>query len=423
VLTSFSRYRGQLSFVLFVILIGASFFWVNNLKQESRITWLNRVGARPMAYRYSDFRIVLAGVEYSRTGTDVWTSCPPCGAAAGFTYDLPFNYPRSILWLGRLTPKHWTPDDAEWIGPLIDASFLLTAAAVLLSPNFWQIVCSLILLISPPVLEGLERGNYDLVIFCLVALNLRFINRWSNGGGYVMAYLSGLLKIYPIVTVIGLIQRTKLSLLWFWATVAAEIAFIFLSLRELRAIARNTPQTAYGSYGYPTAFLFIRYHFNHSVLAQNAPNAAFPFLCLFCVLLIFFSWRYREQLFALLFTGRSIERSFFFAGAAVYSASFIMGANFNYRLIFLLFTLPHLFAMLREGDAGQKWMVRLILSMMLAAFWLPWWYANPLTVALDSGLTWMLFSFFAASCLAALYSLFGKGAGWREAAPMFGSLG
>jgi len=39
-----------------------------------------------------------------------------------------------------------------------------------------------------------------------------------------------------------------------------------------------------------------------------------------------------------------------------------------------------------------------------------------LTVALDSGLTWLLFSFFAASCLAALYSLFGKGAGWREAA-------
>jgi hypothetical protein len=139
--------------------------------------------------------------------------------------------------------------------------------------------------------------------------------------------------------------------------------------------------------------------------------------------LIFFSWRYREQLFALLFTGTSIERSFFLSGAAVYSASFIIGANFNYRLIFLLFTLPHLFAMLREGDAGQRRMVRLILSMMLAAFWLPWWYANPLTVALDSGLTWLLFSFFVASCLAALYSLFGKGAAWRESAPMFDSLG
>jgi hypothetical protein len=369
-----------------------------------------------MSYRYSDFRIVLAGVEYSRTGADVWTSCPPCGAAAGFTYDLPFNYPRSVVLLGRLTPKHWTTDDAEWMGPLIDVAFLLTAAALLLSPNFWQIVCSLIILVSPPILEGLERGNYDLVIFCLVSLNLRFINTWSNGSGYVMAYVFGLLKIYPIVTVIGLIQRTKASLLWFWATVAAEIAFIGLSLTELRVIARNTPQTAYGSYGYPTAFLFLRYHFNHSVLALRAPSAGFPFLCLFCVVLIFFSWRSREQLFALLFTGRSIERSFFLAGAAVYSASFVMGANFNYRLIFLLFTLPHLFAMLREGNAGQRRMVRLILWMMLAAFWLPWWYANPLTVALDSGLTWLLFSFFAASCLAALYSLFGTGVGWGEAA-------
>jgi len=130
-----------------------------------------------MSYRYSDLRFVLAGVEYSRTGADVWTSCPPCGPAAGFNHDLPFNYPRSIVWLGHLTPKHWTTDDAEWIGPLIDAAFLLTAAAVLLSPNFWQIVCALIILISPPVLEGLERGNYDLVIFCLVALNLRFIKK------------------------------------------------------------------------------------------------------------------------------------------------------------------------------------------------------------------------------------------------------
>ncbi len=79
--------------------------------------------------------------------------------------------------------------------------------------------------------------------------------------------------------------------------------------------------------------------------------------------------------------------------------------------------------MLRGGDVGRRRMVCLILSMMLAAFWLPWWYANPLTVALDSGLTWLLFSFFAASCLAALYSLFGKGTGWREATPMFDSLG
>jgi hypothetical protein len=120
---------------------------------------------------------------------------------------------------------------------------------------------------------------------------------------------------------------------------------------------------------------------------------------------VYFAWKYRELLLTLLFSTGPMERSAFLTGAAVYSISFILGTNFNYRLIFLLFTVPHFFAMLRLGDSVPHRWARFLLLVLFCVFWLPWWHANPLTVPLESGLTWVLFAFFGSSCLAALYSV------------------
>ncbi len=403
--------RVQLLFFLLVAGIGACFLRVENLPQEQRMVWLTLLGVQPMPVRYADFRIVIAGIDVSRTGANVWDSCRPCAAAAGVPGDLPFNYPRSVVWLGRLMPKHWTPNDAEWIGPLIDVTFLLAAATLLYSSRLGQNVFSAAILVSPPVLLGLERANYDLIIFSLVLLNLRIINKWSNGGAYVAAFALGLLKIYPVVTVLGLIRRTKASLLWFLGIVAGEIAFIFLALGQIRDIVRNTLQFAYPSYGYPIAFLFLQARAHSGNIPASLPAVsgfAFPFLICFCVVVLLLAWRYREHLAALLSNSRPAERSAFLAGAAVFSLSFASGLNFNYRLIFLLLTVPHLFATRRKGEAGSARVARVILVILFAVLWLPLGYDRPagFLFLLEAVLTWVLFGFLAACCLAALYFLF-----------------
>ena len=91
-----------------------------------------------------------------------------------------------------------------------------------------------------------------------------------------------------------------------------------------------------------------------------------------------------------------------------------MGANFNYRLIFLLFTVPGLFALSWRSERGYARAGRVVLLTLLA-FWLPW-SANPLNVAVESVLSWLLFALFASVCLATLYSLFPARIAYREAA-------
>jgi len=410
---SASLWRQRVQIVFFLLLIGIEtwFLRVENLPQHQRMVRLYWLGVLPMPVRYADFRIVLAGIEGSRAGADVWDSCRPCAAAGGLPGDLPFNYPKTNVWLGRLMPEGWTPNDAEWIGPLIDVTFLLAAATLLCSSHLGQVAFSAAILVSPPVLLGLDRANYDLIIFSLVLLNLRVINKWSNGGAYVTAFALGLLKIYPVVMILGLIKKTKASLLWFLATVAAEIAFIFLALGQIRNVARNSPQTVYPSYGFPLAFRFLQSYLQSKKVPTAlvaASGSAFLFLTCFCVVVMFLTWRNRERLIALFFSIRPAERSAFFTGAAVFSLSFAAGLNFNYRLIFLLFTVPHLFAILRDGEAAAARVGRVILVILFAVLWLPLFYRGPQGVFYLSEivLTWVLFGFFTSGCLAALYPLF-----------------
>ncbi len=375
------------------------------------MVWLDRLGVQPIPVRYGDFRYVLAGVEASRTGANVWDSCKPCAAATGASGDLRFNYPRAVVWLGHLMPERWTPNDAEWLGPLIDVAFLLAAATLLCSSHFGQVAFSAAILASPPILLGLERANYDLIIFSLVLLNMWLINKWSNGGAYITAFALGLLKIYPVVIILGLVQKTKASLLWFLATVSGEIVFISLTLGQIRDVSRNTQQLPYPSYGYPVAFLFLQSHLHSKKIPPallTVSGFAFPFLICFCVVVIFFTWRYREHLVAFLSNNRPAERSTFLAGAAVFSMSFAAGLNFNYRLIFLLFTVPHLFAIARKGEAASTRVARRILEILFVVLWLPLCYAKPAGVLywLESMLTWVLFGFFTSCCLAALYCAF-----------------
>ena len=402
-----SRNRVQFLFLLLVIAIGAGFFGVNDQPTAIRVAVLSRLGAQPLINRYSDFRFLLAGIETSRTGVDIWTTCVPCGTAVGIPpSDRPFNYPPTVIWLGRIFSANATPNDANWMGPLIDSVFLLCAALLLLSPHPLQAFYSLALLVSPPVLLGLERGNYDLIIFCLVFINLSLIDRWSNGCAYATAFGLGVLKIYPVVTVLGLLRKTKESLRWFAAIVAAELVFVALSLRNIHALARNSAKGWRSEYGYRVEFLAVgaagaRFR---RFPAQIISDLALPFLFLFCVVTIVIAWRNREFLLSFLLKSGHKERAAFLAGAATYSASFALGSNYNYRLIFLLFTVPHLFTMLRNSRDQRQRVSRYLLGVIVAVFWLTWFGGNPLMVTLESGLTWLLFGFLSATSMVALYS-------------------
>jgi hypothetical protein len=408
--------RPRMSVALFALALGAGFFWINHLPQPSRIIWLQRIHAHPLyahPVRYLDLKILLAGIECDRAGMNVWVTCP-CGAESlGFT-NVPFNYPAAVLWLGRLAPIHLSVTDGDWLGPMLIVAFLLTASFLFHGTAFWHSVYFCALIASPPVLLGIERANYDLAMFCLIFLNISFLDRLSNTASYAAALGLGMLKIFPIATVLALIKETKTSRIAFWLALTAEATFIFLSFNNLRLVASLTPQKWWQSFGYPVAGLLTQQALNNTPWSPGdnintlarATNIGLLTLAVALVILAYFPRRARQYWLHILSSGDMSYRPLFIAGAAIYSFCFVIGTNFNYRLIFLLFTIPYLFSIQRV-DGPQRRAAYLILAMLLCVFWLSVFDWRISINLLRAGITWLLFIVFASVCLrASVDSLF-----------------
>jgi hypothetical protein len=409
--------RLRISVALFALALGAGFFWINYLPQPSRIIWLQRIHAHPIysaqPIRYLDLKILLSGIECDRAGMNVWVTCP-CGAESlGFT-NVPFNYPEAALWLGRLAPVPLTVTDGDWLGPLLIVAFLLTVSFLFHGTAFWHAVYFCALIASPPVLLGIERANYDLAMFCLIFLNISLLDRLSNTAGYAAAFGLGMLKIFPIATVVALIKETKTSRITFWLTLAAEATFIFLSFNNLRLVASVTPQKWWQSFGYPMVGLLTQQALSNTPWSANSnintlawtTNIGLLTLAVAVVILAYFTPRARQYWLGILSGGDMRYRPLFIAGAAIYSFCFIIGTNFNYRLIFLLFTIPYLFSIQRV-DGLQRRAAYLILAMLFCVFWLSVFDWRISINLLRAGITWLLFIVFASVCLrASVDSLF-----------------
>jgi hypothetical protein len=65
----------------------------------------------------------------------------------------------------------------------------------------------------------------------------------------------------------------------------------------------------------------------------------------------------------------SYDSYLFRAAAVIYIAVYLMGSNFDYRLIFLIPTLPFVFRMLRE-DPNGRWIHTLYLGCMFIGMWM-----------------------------------------------------
>jgi hypothetical protein len=369
--------------------------------------WLERIHAHPIIsadpVRYRDLKTVLAGIECDRAGMNAYVTCP-CGAKSLGFKDVPFNYPAATLWLGRLAPVRLSVADGDWLGPVVGIAFLLALSFVFQGTALWEAAYFCALIISPPVLLGIERANLDLVLFCLLFLSIGFLDRLSNAASYAVTFGLGMLKLYPIGAVIGLIKKTKTSQLLFWLMVATEVTFVILTFNNLRVVARTTPQTWWQSFGYSVVFIGSA-HFKAFAWAKKM---MLPALAAALAALAYFASRTRQYWLCILNGGDMAYRPLFIAGAALYSLCFAAGTSFNYRLIFLLFTVPYLFSM-QSADRAQRRAAGLILVTLLCVFWLS--DIDLLVILLRAAMTWLLFIFYASVSLTALVDSLSP-AGW-----------
>ena len=247
-----------------------------------------------------------------------------------------------------------------------------------------------LILFSPASMLALERGNVDLFIFILCALALLTLeNRvWLSAGFFMLATL---LKLFPIFAFVAFLQRGKKH--FFIISIAASAILLIYAALTYSNIVASYAFTEKGgdlSYGVTVLPLYL-----HPFLA--APNIYGIFILgsYFAAFGLFGSAVFYGIRSKLLPVADVHHLAAFRLGAAIYVGTFFLGNNWDYRLIFLLFTIPQLVSW---GAASRA--ARWILAMLILSCWylitlkifggLP--FGHELVYAVDQICKWGLFA-------------------------------
>jgi hypothetical protein len=252
-----------------------------------------------------------------------------------------YNYPS--LWARGFATLGITEESTETIGLFMIALFCMAVLAICalavagLDSNL-PLVPMAAAALSPPVLLVLERGNIDIIVFVLV---VAAVSASTMGRGCTAALLfamSTALKLFPLGGGLTLIKTHGL-----------RVAALFVGLSslglmaiapDLPLIARRTPQEEGASFGAPVIFLLV---IRKSGL--SAPDYAARILGVAAFILVFVALAALRRRLALaphmdsLVKAMATDRaatSAILSGFGCFLMAYLIGTNWDYRLIFLI---------------------------------------------------------------------------------------
>jgi hypothetical protein len=304
---------------------------------------------------YLDSYAVLAAVDAVRMGVDPHGPNP---------LD-PFlrNHKYSDWWFALrgfgLTREHNFIVGSSWV-----AAFALTAWLAVRPRNFWESGWLAVLLLSPPVLLGINRANNDLVIFALLgwcgvaAAGRLWRSQWVATG--LLALATGL-KFYPVVA--------ALAFLWVRPVRRMPVALLLAVVVAGGVLISLWPQLRRGQFMVESA-----------VHAMGAPmlgrelgwsDRTSQLACVFGLTLGAVGL-VRSGLTAGLATrGEQRERLLAALGAIVVLACFAAGMSYSYRWIFALWMALWLWR--RSTDPTMtptgRWTARAGCALLFFCFW------------------------------------------------------
>jgi len=203
---------------------------------------------------------------------------------------------------------------------------------------------------SPAVMLALERANMDIALFSLVGIATLLWRAFPRAAPLVsptIVLLAASAKIYPVFALGAfVISGSRAAARVALACMAGFALYCAFNLRDVAHVAQIAIQGQQFSYG----ARILPAHLYHYVNADAWAGPA-PFKQLLAVLPLAFvaaavAFRLRRSLPV---EGgapavASAETVALHAGALIYLGTFTVANNFDYRLVFLLLTLPQLIA-------------------------------------------------------------------------------
>jgi len=225
----------------------------------------------------------------------------------------------------------------------------------------------LLVLISPPIVLLVERGQLEIILFIFILLSAYLVYRSRNTVAYLLLAFISILKLYPIF-LLGIlianrrIAQSKLEKIFGICIFGAALASVLLILRnEGQELWSSTVSgSAYRSFGI-TVPLFVLERFNNyqifpfSIHFTLMQAQILGIMIFGAILLILQFLHFRKKLFLLdssfLIEGATFSSNIFlFNLCLVYLSYFLISSN-DYRMIYLV---PLFLVGLVNVDVGER---------------------------------------------------------------------
>ena len=184
----------------------------------------------------------------------------------------------------------------------------------------------------------IERLATDLVIFLIVYFTLNTKNKIFQS---LLIFVGFVLKYYPIF-LISLLTEKKKYIVTFLLFMLAFISLFYI--KEIQLVNKNIVEMAlpiaYGSRTMLKAFYHLSLEYNFFLNDNNMNffrNLTIIIFAIYAFFLIIVGYNNKY----LMNTKYKLDK-YFLAGASIYVGTYIIGANADYRLIFLIFTIPYI---------------------------------------------------------------------------------
>jgi len=245
----------------------------------------------------------------------------------------------------------------------------------------------------------MERGNSDQLMFFLVAIGIAGVaarKPTCKALGVATVFIGFCLKLYPVFGLAMLLEKPwrGLTRRTIWILLAAGL-YAFLIRHDLLLIYQSTPRATGLSFGMNVLWMELAEHGKY--LGIVARLLAWIAVAVAAGLVWVGQRRGTKDLLEIQSGGKSMVA--FRAGTGIYAGTYLLGNNWDYRLIFLIFTMPLLATLIRRGKPCQRRIALIVASGIVISCWhiiiyhvvhtLP--FGSPASVLLDEGANWTVF--------------------------------
>ena len=185
----------------------------------------------------------------------------------------------------------------------------------------------------------IERLNIDIIIYLLIYFLLKNKNSIYQS---ILFGLSFILKIYPIFSIFVFLDNKK----FFFTALFFTLIYLFFIREEIYLMTNNIVECAltfcYGVASISKAIYFYSIEYNYFINEYNYSsfrNIIVLFAMLFASIIIFSQIKIHEKIE---FKKLSLDQKMFLSGAGIYIGTYATTANVDYRLVYLLLTIPYL---------------------------------------------------------------------------------